>query len=276
MNKTMPIEYEEIIKILESRNKNVSECILKVLNDLRPCVRLKTERANNTPIHGTLISRMFGKSPPHPLLDVLCSKYGGMPYYENDIEIKNCTFIGQINFAEVTAHLTAGGHPIPVGMPRHGLLAVDEIGDCMNARTRWYDNPKKIDLRYININQKARYETKIHFTHGLSLRGLDYFDCIPKDDGELWDLMNDLEIKGIDEDEHILFGHTWSTLNEHYGFTPKVGRSNNIKDYQMIWRISWDNQSGMGFGTNWYYVIIHKQDLEHGQFENSIVTAANA
>ncbi len=91
--------------------------------------------------------------------------------------------------------------------------------------------------------------------------------------------MNDLEVAGIDEDSragHKLFGHPNESLNEHYGLTPAPGRSNSIREYALLWRIDCDPAAGLAWGTNWLYVIIHKDDLAVGVVERAVLTGANA
>jgi len=65
-------------------------------------------------------------------------------------------------------------------------------------------------------------------------------------------------------------------LNEHYGLKPVAGRSDSIRDYALLWRIDFDNAAGFAWGTNWLYVVIHKDDLARGALENAVVTGANA
>jgi hypothetical protein len=128
------------------------------------------------------------------------------------------------------------------------------------------------------VDWVAKYEARPNFRGSWSLRGLEFFDGIDADD-ELWDFMNDLEVRGVDEDArsgHKLFGHANEALNQHYGFTPPSGRSDSIRDYRLVWRIDYDNAAGFAWGTNWLYVIIHKDDLARGALHKAVLTGANS
>ena len=107
------------------------------------------------------------------------------------------------------------------------------------------------------------------------MKGLEFYDAVGSDD-ELQNYLIELEIDGVDIADHRLFGHTDEVLNEHYGLKPVSGRSNDIRDYALVWRIDADHPAGFHWGTNWLYVVIHKDDLARGAFEHAIVTGANA
>ncbi len=159
-------------------------------------------------------------------------------------------------------------------------MAVDLVPGQFHARVRWYPTPAESKaVPPARVEMVAKYEARVEFAAGWSMRGLDWFDAIPKDDDELWEYMNDLEIAGVDVDGrggHKLFGHANEALNDHYGLEPASERSKSIRDYALIWRIDYDNAAGFAFGTNWLYVVIHVDDLRQGAFERAIVTGANA
>lgn len=268
----------QLEKLLSKRSPHLAKAISRVVNDVRPCVQLETTRVTSIPQRGSWLDRLTRKPPPQPKLSVVTSKFGGLPYAESADDLEGAMFLGQINFAEACAALSLEGFPIPDGMPRSGLLAFD-IPAGETGRTRWYPEPSELRAaRSPGSGQVAKYEASIRFRGSWSLRGLDWFDAVPKDDDELWDYLNDLEIDGVDPETpgHKLFGHANEALNEHYGLRPVPGRSDDIRDYALIWRIDYDNQAGFAWGTNWLYVVIHKDDLARGAFENAIVTGANA
>jgi hypothetical protein len=213
-------------------------------------------------------------------LALTTSKFGGAPYAEGNSDLRGGRFIGQINFEEVAHALANEQFPMPEGVPTAGLMAVDLVHGIFRARVRWYPNPD--DSKAANpgpVEVVAKYEAKIDFNGGWSLRGLEWFDFVPKGDDELWEYMNDLELPGVDVDArggHKLFGHANEALNEHYGFEPSSVRSKSIRDYALIWRIDYDNAAKFSWGTNWLYVVIHVDDLKQGAFDQAIVTGANA
>lgn len=210
----------------------------------------------------------------------MASKFGGLPYVEDAVDFERTRFIGQINFAEVRSALAREGFPAPRGLPDAGILAVDLVANSLNGRVRWYAAPAETKAgNLVRVPCVAKYEAAIGFRGSWSLRGLEWFDAVPKGDDELWECMNDLDIPGVDEDNHDghkLFGHPNEALNEHYGFAEAPKRSDSIREYELLWRIDFDNQAGFAWGTNWLYVVIHRNELARGAFENAVVIAANA
>jgi hypothetical protein len=269
----------ELERLLASRPPHVGEAIRRVVGDARPCVQLLTERVGTKPMRGGVLDRLLHRPRPMPMLPATASKFGGVPYFERETELQGGRFLGQINFADAAHALRAKQYPLPSGMPELGLLAVDILPGSLAGRTRWYPAPQARELATIEVDAVAKYEAAINFAGSWSLRGLEWFDAVPEGDDELWEYMNDLEIAGVDVDGdygHKLFGRANEALNEHYGIEPISGRSDSIRDYALVWRIDYDNAAGFSWGTNWLYVVIHRDDLARGAFENAIVTAANA
>jgi hypothetical protein len=164
----------ELERLLSERPPNIAAAVRLVVNDLRPCVRLDTSRANEVPIKGRLLDP--------------------------------------------------------------GLLAVDLtpgsiLGNPMVSRAS--DRGSGRDC----VGCRGEVRSADRFRGSWSLRGLEWFDAIPKEDDELWTWMNEFEVPGVDEDArggHKLFGHPNEVLNEHYGFTPVAGRSDSIREYGLI------------------------------------------
>ena len=228
-------------------------------------------------MRGSWLDRLRGRPGPAPILPVAASKFGGAPYVEQEVAFDGWNFLGQINFAEATQALHEQQFPIPTGMPGQGVLAVDLTRASLAGRTRWYPNPRSGTSLPLSqaANPRAKYEAAISFAGSWSMKGLDWDDALNGDD-ELWAYMNDLEIDGVDVEDHRLFGHADRALDEHYGLKAARGRSTDIRDYALVWRIDADHPAGFHWGTNWLYVVIHKDDLARGAFEHAIVTGANA
>jgi Domain of unknown function (DUF1963) len=266
--------------LLSTRPAGVVEAIRRVVTDVRPCVVLASTRTMDVPLRGRLIDRLLRRAPPQPRLPKMASKFGGIPYAENLSELLGGVFIGQVNFAEVTHALTSQGCSLPQGMPARGLLAVDLVRGLFEGRARWYPDPDESrSVLSSKVRAAANYEASIDFKGGWSLRGLDWFDSVPKGDDELWEYMNDLEIPGVDVDGrygHKLFGHPNEVLNDTYNFRSAPGRSNSMRDHALLWRIDFDHAAGFSWGTNWIYVLIHKDDLARGALQHAVVTVANA
>lgn len=76
--------------------------------------------------------------------------------------------------------------------------------------------------------------------------------------------------------ERVLFGHMPDSLQEHYGFEPAPHRPMDIDEYELVMRITCDNVADFGFGTNWIYIIIHRDDRAEGRLDRCVVTGANS
>lgn len=245
------------LESLLSTRPGVSAAIRRVVNDVRPCVRLETTRVGRVPLRGTFVDRLLRRRPPDPTLPATASKFGGTPYVERADEVVGARFLGQINDAEVARALDEQGFPRPAGMPDAGLLVIDlEPAPLFGTgvRVQWYRDPTEAKaVRPDAVESIAKYEARIGFAGSRSLRGLEWFDAVSEDDEELWTYMNDLALDGVDEDAHDghkLLGHPNEALNEHYGLEPVAGRSDDIRDYALLWRIDYDNAAGFSWGTN--------------------------
>lgn len=268
----------ELEALLAARPKDVADAIRRTVADLRPCVHVESARASGTPIRGRFIHRILGRPAPKSVLSVLTSKFGGAPYCEKTGELEGGQFLGQINFSEVTAALNSQRAELPDGMPTAGLFAMDRTSK--GFRVRWYPNPRA-ELA-VDAGQRqaiAKYEAAMTVQGSWSLRGLDWFAAVPKDDQELWTCMNELDVRGVDRDSrygHKLFGHPNEILSQHESFVHQAGGSTSIRDYALIWRVSFDNQAGFDWGTHWIYALIEKQYLERGELNRAVVAIENA
>jgi Domain of unknown function (DUF1963) len=273
----------EIEALLLGRPEALANAVRARLADFRPSVMFAAERVGRGPQRVGRIGRWLGRTVTEPVLSPLASKFGGIPYCERSDELGEHHFVGQINFAEVAQALEAQGQPLPDDMPRQGLLAFDfdkRSSLFVDAgRTRWYKTPEMSKACCPPlVHQFGKYEASLSFRGSWSLQSLNWFDGL-KTDHELWEWMNELEIEGVDEDmhrDHKLFGHMNEALNEHDGWEAHSQRHDAIEDYRLVWRLTHDNMAGFGFGTTWFYIIIHRDNLRIGAFDRAIVTAANA
>jgi hypothetical protein len=241
----------------------------------RPCTYATSERVANRPLRVGRIAGLLGRSSSPPTLGKLESKFGGMPYYEEpDLEWSGHAFLGQMNFADIAQP--------PPGSPRKGIFALDSADKGpLSFRTRWYPDPREAAAQEGPLPPSlGPWEARLRFKPGWSLPpSKPWTQFVPDNDDAIWDAWNDWEPAGYLEDErdlgHRILGHPSSGLDEHYGFEPPPGRAPTIEDYEMLWRITYDNTAGFAWGTNWVYVIIHRDDLAAARLERAVVTAAN-
>jgi hypothetical protein len=241
------------------------------------CTYATSERATRYPLHRGFVGRVLGLPTSDPVLGRCASKFGGFPYWEErDLSWDGFAFLGQVNFADI--------FDPPPECPKSGLLAVDLCATFFTTsfRVRWYPQPRDGAAHLGDQpNCVGRWETRLCFREGWSLPGGDAWHApLPAGDRELWQVWNDWSPPGYLDDErelcHRLFGHRSGALDDHYGFEPPANRSESIEEYAMVWRITFDNPAGFHWGTNWVYVIIHRDDLALGRFDRCVVTGANA
>lgn len=274
------LDTRSIEMLLASRPTDVAKQVRRTLDDIRPCVQATSVRVGERPLKAGVIARLLGGQPSLPQLSVVASKFGGVPYSERGREPGNVLFLGQINFAEVSAELDAGRFPKPAHMPAKGILALDLADGMSNACVRWYPEPDVVS--HVNpgpVPSSGKYEAAIAFAGGWSLKGLDWYTAVPQGDGELWEALIDFdrgEVDGHHHDRHHkLFGHTDEILNEFFD-VERARRGSRPEDYVQVWRITFDNEAGFSWGTNWLYVLLHRDHLATGDFAKAIVMVANA
>ena len=115
----------ELEELLTSRPPQLADTVRRLVTDVRPCVRLRSKRVGSKAMRGGWLDRLRGQAGPAPVLSATASKFGGVPYLEDQVVFDGWSFLGQINFAEVTAALQGQQFPIPPGMPAQGVLAAN-------------------------------------------------------------------------------------------------------------------------------------------------------
>lgn len=73
-----------------------------------------------------------------------------------------------------------------------------------------------------------------------------------------------------------MLGHKSGGLDEHYGLTPPPGCSDDIASYECLLRLTFDNAAGFGWGTNWIYLLVPREDLLRADLGRVVVTGANS
>lgn len=267
----------EIEAVLEGHRKGLAEELnQKLLTLPKRCLYLNSRRVSQQPLRRTGFSRLLGRKLSQPTLSPTASKFGGLPYCESEENWEGWSFLGQLNLGEANQHLEE---------PLRGLLRLD-YGEGMLSeavRATWFPEPtgdKAVPQGEVASHPK--WETQIEYRLGWSLprSEADWFSLVPKAlDQELWDFFNDWTPSGYNEDEddksHRLLGWPAGGLDEHYGFTPPPGHSENISEYEMLLRLTYDNEADFGWGTNWVYILVPKEGLAAGDLSGVVVTGAN-
>jgi hypothetical protein len=182
-----------------------------------------------------------------------------------------------VNFAQISDSLPS--------CPRAGILAVDVAPDLSASRgfrTRWYPRPDEAAARTErSVACVGKWETRMRFQSGWSLPGGNAWGLVlyPDPDPDLWEEWNDWVpehyLLDVQDDRHRIAGHRPAGLDEHYGFEPAPGRSDDIEEYELLWSITFDNVADFAWGSNMVYVIIHRDDLAEARLDRAVVTGAN-
>jgi hypothetical protein len=204
------------------------------------------------------------------------SKFGGIPYSEVEEDWWGHGYLGQINLREATAVL-------PPGAPRlDGLLRIDlpfEGSDLIRAR--WFPDADARRAVHAAPEPVGRWETRLGFKLSWTLPEGNALEALwPLKDGPRWFDYERFFPVGYNEDGsdefHRLLGHKSSGLDEHYGFAPPDGCTDDIASYDSLLRLTFDNNAGFSWGTNWVYLIVPREDLARGDLRRVVVTGANS
>lgn len=243
----------------------------------RRCVRVTSECVRSEPLKGGVLSSFFlGVAPP--ILPPGASKWGGTTYATSALwPGRGASFVGQIDLAAIPDVIR------PPELPARGLLAIDldparRIDD--GFAIRWYPDPSdaaRIDPGH--VPSVGAYEARMVFRGGWSLpEGRAWQAAVPEDDGALRELWTAWRAEGyvVDphDDAHRILGHRSGGLDEPYGLVPPEGGSYDIDAYEMLMRISFDRAADLRLGSNVFYVIVLREDLEAGRLERAVVTNA--
>ncbi|MBX3188631.1 MAG: DUF1963 domain-containing protein [Labilithrix sp.] len=266
---SLPEELRRMIARHGARRLREIESMLD--SALRPCVLVTSARVADRPLRRSAIGRMLRLGTASPRLSLTASKFGGTPYTEAADRpwASDAVFIGQINLSEID--------DLPDGVPRRGIFAIDLVGSTDGFRVRWYPSPSEQEDDPGAVVCLGTHEASMQFRAGWTLpEGSAWEDAVPHEDEELREAWNEWAPLGdMREECHRLFGHRSAGLDDHYGFEPPRGRTNDVTEYEMLLRITFDNAAGFSWGTNWTYVLVHRDDLAEGRLERAVVTGAN-
>ncbi|MCP3102215.1 DUF1963 domain-containing protein [Myxococcus sp. K15C18031901] len=274
----VPVPPPELRALLRSRSPSLARDVERFLADApRGCAYVRSERVASSPLQPSLLHRLRGMRAARPVLGVLDSKFGGVPYVEEaDLSWKDHRFLGQVQFEQL--------RDSPPGMPAQGLFALDLVETRFGApafRVRWYPEPSEVRARsVVTPRSVGRWEARMVFAPGLSLPGGPaWMAPLPTDDEELLDAWMEWTPHGFLEDEwgaepcHRLLGHVSGGLED---LGPVPGRREPLGAYEMLWRIDLDRSADFDWGTNWVYVLVHRDDLAANRLERAVVVTANA
>jgi hypothetical protein len=276
---------ERIRKVLVRASPEVlSRAEAFLVRSARPCVYFDSRRVDDLPLRRGLIGGLLNKPVAAPKLPLLQSKFGGTPYVtEADLpSMKGRRFLVQINFAEVPE--------LPAPFPGAGLFCVDMVEGAPHGRwfgIRFYSDPSEpLAVRPATpVRCVGKYEAEIRFMPGVTYPPDEWEAIFADQEDELQEAWSECEFE-IDnvtegpadpsrEEMHQLGGHRPWILEDSM-FQPPDGYSKDVKEYELLLRLPFDNQAGFGWGSNVAYIVIHRDDLAAGRLERAFDVPANA
>ncbi len=247
-----------------------AQVIERTLTGLKPCGLLKSRRVGEFPLWRHGISALLRRPTSDPVLPMMNSKFGGIPYDEGSSWI-GYSFLGQLNFSSFNAK--------PLGFPDDGILGIDFGAELFDFRLRWYPAPDKKRAKSVTVPSVGHYECAISYFPEWSLPStdnefLELYEGFPQ---AALDVLIDWlpEQIAMDDGGHRLGGWRSAGLFDHYGFTPPINAPPNLDDWTMVLRLDFDNEADFGWGSNVVYVIAPTVDFEQSDFSNAIVVGAN-
>jgi hypothetical protein len=243
----------------------------------RPVVAVTSERVSALPLQRGPMGRLLGLRIAGPMLDPMESKFGGAPYGEEVEDWKDHVFLGQVDLAQATAMLP------PEAGRLTGLLRIDQrirgAGLSTVLRARWFREAAAIRAVPQTAGSRGLWETRMRFTPRWCLPEGDALDALWPLGRYSWlnyDSFWPAAYETGPEEFHQLLGHRSAGLDEPYGFTPPAGCSADLRDYEQLLRLTFDNEAGFHWGTNWFYLLVPREDLKRGNLERIAVTGANS
>lgn len=246
---------------------------------VRPCVKVTAQRVSSYPLRRNPLFRLLGANTAEPRLDVTESKFGGIPYSESGENWEGHHFLGQIDLAEATAVLP------PNSTKLRGLLRIDQaVSIAMDLlRVRWFPEVDPTQARAPTVpavSSVGAWETRLRFELGWTLPEGALLEKLWPLSEPAWFEYDVFYPDGYNADGfdgfHRMLGHKPCGLDEHYGFTPPAGGTEDIAEYENLLRITFDNEAGFHWGTNWVYLIVPRRDLHRGDLTRVVVTGANS
>jgi hypothetical protein len=237
---------------------------------------MKTTRASSKPQNPSLLSRLFGVTAASPVLPVGASKFGGQPYLEKADDwpmsgFKRLSYLGQINFGELTGHVPDA--------PRQGILVFYlglSLREGWTSEVRWYPNPDPDKAVQVHPESSiAKYEAAIEFIPSWDFSCSEAWQEVLGDkDGAVWDEVLEWHDEfwkalGYDDGTHVLFPQASYMLHEELAVPEVI-------DVKTVAKFSGDSAARFDWGTNWLYYLIKDDDLRAGRLDRTFFRLLNA
>src|SRR4051812_39228232 len=100
---------EEVRQDLDASRPGLANEFERMLaGHIRPCIAVTASRVSANPLRRSSLAKLVGLKVSAPILPPTASKFGGIPYSEEDEDWGKTKFLGQVDLAEATAILPAG------------------------------------------------------------------------------------------------------------------------------------------------------------------------
>lgn len=274
-----PLKFPEPVRRdLDAHRPGLADVFERTMaSHVRPCVAITAQRVSGKPLRRNPLARLFGAPATAPVLGVMESKFGGTPYCEVEEDWNQHTFLGQIDLARATTVLP------PDTVRLTGLLRLDlrsGAGFSEALRVRWFPRPQPDRAVAATPESVGKWEARLAFALAWTLpegAALDALWPLPE---HPWYQYNQFDPPGYNGDGfdqfHRMLGHKSGGLDEHHGFRPPPGCTDDIAAYECLLRLTFDGAAGFSWGTNWIYLLVPREDLAGGDLSRVVVTGANS
>lgn len=274
-----PIRFPDAVRAdLDAHSRGLADETERVIAaHARPCVAITAHRVADTPLRASLLGRLFGARDATPTLGILESKFGGVPYCETAEEWVAHSFLGQIDLARATSVLPPHVRKLS-GLLRIDFRSGDSLGDAF--RVRWFPDASPDRAVAATPRSVGEWETRLDFALAWTLPEGNELEAIWPVREPAWFEYDRFYPAGYNADGfdefHRLLGHKSGGLDEHYGFAPPPGCTEDLATYESLLRLTFDRPAGFAWGTNWVYLLVPRDDLAQGDLRRIVVTGANA
>jgi hypothetical protein len=148
----------------------------------------------------------------------------------------------------------------------------------LNVRAKWFPQPspeRAVDVRPKSV---APWECRLAFSLGWTLPAGAALEALWPLRDRLWYDYEKADLAGYNLDGfnefHRLLGHATLSPDELTPVAPLPAGA-SLTDYEPLLRLTFDNNAGFSWGTNWSYLIVPRADLARGELSRVVVAHGN-
>ncbi len=268
----------EMVAKLEAMEWGLAQSVARKLRSVaRPAMLITSRRVSTSPMQRDGLGKADERPVSPARLTATEGKFGGVPYMEDRETWGAYEFVGQFDLTAIGTQLSD---------PRlRGLLRVDVRSAHSFAesfRATWFPNPRPTSAMPVTgIPTRGAYEARHSLLPTWTLPSPRLIQSrVLATGGELvadWLISRGWVPPQFCHDaavDHRVLGWPSWGLEDHYGFVPPPGVSQDLNAWEMVLRLSMDQAAGFDWGNNWGYFLVPREDLERGDLRRIVITAA--